>query len=178
MNKLLACPTWQVFLFLAAPLFFSAFPSAVSTFLLLIWLILLASCVYWLGTALYQKLPEMHDLNINRFHFNLFFPLFYFVIAMIVSDGGYEINQDNYKEYGFWAYIILPAHFYGMYCIFYSPWFIGKAIATIERNEMATFDHYAGNFFLLLLGPLGIRWMHPKVQRIFAVKEEVVMQPD
>jgi len=116
---------------------------------------------------LYQKLPFGHDLKIKRFHLNLSFPLVYFLVVLIVFDGGYSINQDNYNDYGHLAWIIVPLHVFAMYCMFYTIWFIAKCIATIENNKVVEFDNYAGNFFLLWFFPIGIWWIHPKVRKIF-----------
>jgi hypothetical protein len=56
--------------------------------------------------------------------------------------------------------------------MFYVIWFIAKAIATIEQNEVVTFDTYAENFFLLWFFPIGIWFMHPKVRKIFSAGTE------
>lgn len=91
MNKILTLPTWQVFLLLIIPAFFPT-TTLVGLILTLIWAGLIVSCIYFLGNSLYQKLPIGHDLKVNRFHFNLLFPLVYLIIVFIAFDGGYEIN--------------------------------------------------------------------------------------
>lgn len=167
MNKILTLPTWQVFLLLIIPAFFPT-TTLVGLILTLIWAGLIVSCIYFLGNSLYQKLPIGHDLKVNRFHFNLLFPLVYLIIVFIAFDGGYEINQDNYKDYGWLIWVIVPLHLFAMYCMFYTIWFIAKCIATIENNKVVGFDNYAGNFFLLWFFPIGIWWVHPKVRKIFS----------
>jgi hypothetical protein len=93
-------------------------------------------------------------------------------IVFILFDGGYEINQNNYNEYGWWLVVIIPLHLYTMYCMFYTIWFIAKCIATIENNRVVGFDSYAGNFFLLWFFPIGIWFIHPKVRKIFSMDAE------
>ncbi|MEA3425435.1 MAG: hypothetical protein U9R46_04245 [Bacteroidota bacterium] len=165
MKKLFTIPTWQVFLLLMAPAFFSSY-TTIGIIIFATWGLILAFSTYTLGNILFERLPTGHDLNVRRFHFNLLFPVFYITIVFIVFDGGYDINQDNYKSFGWIAAVIVPLHLFSMYCIFYTIWFIAKAIATIENNRVVTFDNYAGNFFLLWFFPIGIWWMHPKVKRI------------
>jgi len=173
MKKILTLPTWQVFLLLVLPGFF---PSAglAGQILMIIWVIFFVYCVYFLGDSLYQKLPAVHDLKIQRFYFHLFFPLVYLIVIGICFDGGYEINQDNYKEFGWWAAIIIPFHLFTMYCIFYTIRFIAKSIVTIESNKVVGFDNYAGNFFLLWFFPIGIWFVHPKVCKIFSTPAEII----
>ncbi len=166
MKSILTLPTWQVFLFLILPAFFSKAPF-VGIILTGIWEVLLAYCVYFLGKSLYQRLPEGHDLKIKRFNFHLLFAIAYLAIVFIVFSGGYEINQDNYKNYGWALAIIIPLHLFTMYCMFYVIWFIAKAIATIENKKVVGFDIYASSFFLLWFFPIGIWWVHPKVRSIF-----------
>jgi hypothetical protein len=140
--------------------------------LTLVWALLLSSCGYFLGSSLYQKLPEGHDLKIKRFYFHFFFAVIYCAIILIAFNGGYDINQDNYKNYGCVAAIIVPLHLFTMYCMFYLIWFIAKAISTIENKKAVRFDNYAGIFFLIWFFPIGIWWIHPKVRKIFSADEE------
>ena len=168
MNKILTLPTWQVFLFLIFPVFFPM-ETIVELIITIIWSGLIVYLVYFLGNSLYKRLPLGHDLKISRFHINLFFPTIYLIIIFIVFDGGYDINQDNYKDFGWIIAIILPLHFFTMYCIFYTIWFIAKSIATIENKKNVGFENYSSNFFLLWFFPIGIWWIHPKIRRIFTV---------
>jgi len=168
MKKILTLPTWQVFLLWIIPCFFPS-ETLAGIILTIIWAGFVAYCVYFLGDSLYQKLPVGHDLKIKRFHFNLLFPLVYLIIVFILFDGGYEINQNNYKEYGWTLAIIIPLHLFTMYCLFYTIWFIAKCIATIENNSVVGFDNYAGSFFLLWFFPIGVWFVHPKVRKIFSL---------
>jgi hypothetical protein len=174
MKKILTLPAWQVFLLLIIPCFFPD-ETLVGTILTIIWAAFIAYCIYFLGASLYQKLPAGHDLKIKRFHFNLLFPVVYLTIVSILFRGGYEINQNDYQEYGWTLAIILPLHLFTMYCIFYTIWFIAKCIATIENNKMVGFDSYAGNFFLIWFFPIGVWFIQPKVRKIFS--EDEVPQP-
>jgi hypothetical protein len=170
MQKILTRPSWQIFLLWMLPVLF---PSSLFGLILTItWMALMSYCIYFLCDNLYQKLPAGHDLNFKRFQFNFFFVVLYLSFVFIVFEGGYEINQDNYKDFGWTIFIILPLHIYMMYCLFYIIWFIAKSITTIENNNVVAFEKYASNFFLLWFFPFGIFWVHPKVRKIFSVDTE------
>jgi hypothetical protein len=177
MKKILTLPTWQVFLLLIIPFFLPPI-SYLSVAILIAWGIIIAYCTYFIGNNLYEKLPVGHDLNIKRFNFQLFFPLIYIVVILLVFKGGYRIDQSNYKDYGWLAKVIIPLHIYAMFCMFYVIWFIAKAIATIEYNHVVGLDVYLGNFFLLWFFPIGIWWIHPKVRKIFSEDTETLAEPD
>ena len=165
MKKILFLPTWQIFILLILPI---VFPTSVFGFMLTtVWLALITYCVYLLGRNLYYKLPNVHDLKIKRFNFSMFFSIAYTIIITGLFEGGYNINQDNYKEYGSVVYVVLPLHIFTLYCIFYTIRFIAKAIATIENNKIVGPDMYIGFFLLLWFFPIGVWWMHPKIRKIF-----------
>jgi hypothetical protein len=154
MKRILTLPTWQVFVLLMLPAFFSRM-SYIGLLLSYLISIFIAYCIYYLANSLYERLPAGHDLNINRFYFNAVFAIFYMVTISIIFDGHFEINQDNYKSFGGWIYVIIPLHIFAMYCLFYGLYFIAKSITTVERQKRVGFDEYAGNFFLLWFFPFG-----------------------
>jgi hypothetical protein len=170
MKKILTLPTWQVFILLVIPAIFPI--SYFGLVLIILWAGLFIYFIYFLGNSLYQKLPAGHDLKIKTFNYLLFFAIAYLAIVNVVFHGGYSITQNNYKDYGWSIAIIIPLHLFTMYCMFYVIWFIAKAIATIENHKVVGFDRYAGNFFLLVLFPIGIWWIHPKVRKIFSAERE------
>lgn len=168
MKKLLNLSTWQVFALLILPAI-SPISSYFGIILVLIWIYFLFYCVYSLGKSLYKKLPRLHDLKIKRFYFHLFFVIIYLTIVLISFSGGYEINQNNYKDYDWFIFIIIPLHIFTMYSLFYAIWFLAKTIATIENNRKVGFDFYIREFFLLCFFPIGIWWLHPKLRKIFGL---------
>ena len=166
MHKIFSLPTWLVFIFLIVP---AIFPSSIFGLLLTsLWLLIFSFSVFFLVTKLYLKLPETHDLQIRRFNFCFFFSLIYIVIISLSFKNGYDINQDNYREFGWSIYLILPLHLVLMFCIFYMIRFIAKAIKTIERSKIVGPDAYVGLFFLIWFLPIGIWWIYPKIRKIFS----------
>ncbi|MBI2729772.1 MAG: hypothetical protein HYX40_03310 [Sphingobacteriales bacterium] len=166
MKRILTLPTWQVFILFIIP---AIFPSSyLGLILTLVWASFIGVCVYTVANSLHKKLPEYHELKIKRFNFYLLFALVYFIIVVIVFEGGYEINQDNYKDYGWAIAVIIPLHLFMMYCVFYLIWFIAKAIATVENKRVVFFETYAANFFLLWFFPIGVWFVHSKILKIFS----------
>ncbi|HLP21062.1 MAG TPA: hypothetical protein VK174_12205 [Chitinophagales bacterium] len=166
MNRLLTLPTWQIFVFFLLPSFF---PDSISGVLIGVWVIIALVWLFYFATSLYEKLPQGHDLNIKTFHYNFVFVVLSLVANLIFFDGALVIDQDNYKIYGWWLAIILPWSFYLTYCFFvFIPCFIAKSIATIEQHEVVSFDAYSKDMFLLLFFPVGVWFIHPRVQKIFS----------
>jgi len=171
MKKILTLTSWQIFILLLLPFVFP--DSYLGLLLTIIYEGLFTYCVYFLGHSLYEKLPAGHDLKIKRLDFHLFFAWVYITIVLILFKGGYNINQDNYKDFGLSIYLIVPLHIFTLYCIFYVIWFIAKSIATIQKNNVVGFGDYIGNFFLLLwFFPIGVWWIQPKVREIFSFNTE------
>ena len=116
MKKILTRPAWLIFLLWMLP---ALFPSTnFGLFLTICWLTFMCYCIYFLCKSLYEKLPATNDLNIKVFKIHFFFLVFYLAFVFIAFDGGYEINQNNYKDFGWKAYIIIPLNCIMMYCIF------------------------------------------------------------
>lgn len=177
MKNLFTIPTWQVFLLMVVPLFVPTDEHA-GFWLQIAWMFFIAATVFVLVSELYRKLPEWHDLNLKKFKFAFFFPLIYFICVFIYFGGGYNINQDNYKDYGDVIYVIIPLHILAMICFFYVIRFLAKSIATVEQNRIVDFSLYAGYFFLILFYPIGIWWVHLKVRKIFKGELPVTEDPD
>lgn len=128
--------------------------------------------VYFLGNSLYKKLPVKHDLNVRRFNMRVLFCVLYVAIVMAMSLLYNSGDRRNYTDLEGFVWIIIPFHLLAMYCMFYAIWFIAKCIATVENGKVVYFDTYAGLFFLLWFFPIGVWWIHPKLQKIFFGTDE------
>ena len=62
--------------------------------------------------------------------------------------------------------LIVPFHFFAMFCIFYGIYFIAKNLVMAEKNETVKFDDFAGPFFLLWFFPVGIWFIQPRVNKL------------
>jgi hypothetical protein len=166
MRSLLVAPTWQVFILFILPVVFP--DNIIGAFLGFTWLSFISYATYYLAINLFERLPKGSSLSIKRFNFYFFFAIAYVILVLVLTGGkGYLINQDNYRDYGWNLALIIPLHIFTMFCIFYAAWFIAKAISTIESRKEVHWDAYLGNFILILIFPVGIWFLHPKVRGIF-----------
>jgi|SRR5579859_6867020 len=100
--------------------------------------------------------------NLRFFRFALLLPLLYLCVFFWVFQTTHPV----------WFLIILPIHFFAMFCILYSMHFVSKNLVQAELQRRATFQDYAGYFFLLWFYPIGIWIIQPKINRFFAARPE------
>jgi len=55
-----------------------------------------------------------------------------------------------------------------MFCLFYDLYFVPKSLVTVESGKQATFYDYAGPFFLKWFFPIGIWFIQPRINRLYA----------
>lgn len=167
MKSIFTLDSWMIFLFMLVP---NLLPdNSFGLALTFIFVIIALSWIYNLGVGLYKKLPKGHTLNILRFKFFFFFCIVYFAIAIIVSDGGYSINNNNIGEYGALAFAIIPLHLFSIFCVFYCMYFLAKAlICAFTQNKDIQIGDYIGYFFGFGFLPIGIWFIQPKIKRLFA----------
>lgn len=63
---------------------------------------------------------------------------------------------------------ILPLHFFAMFCVFYDSYFVSKTLVHAETGKLASFYDYAGSFFLIWFFPIGVWFIQPRINRIYA----------
>ena len=66
--------------------------------------------------------------------------------------------------------VIIPLHLFAMYCIFYCLTFVAKNLVKAETGKRVTFYDYAGPFFLLWFFPIGVWFIQPRINRLYAKK--------
>lgn len=67
--------------------------------------------------------------------------------------------------------IILPLHLFALFCLFYDLYFVSKILVMAETGKPATFNNYAGVFFLFWFFPAGIWFVQPRVNRLYAERK-------
>jgi hypothetical protein len=63
---------------------------------------------------------------------------------------------------------ILPLHLLAVFCIFYAMYWAAKSLARVERSGRVTFRDCAGPLFMIWFFPLGVWFVQPKINRLYA----------
>jgi len=206
MKFLLQAKHWQLFLVMISPLFvefilvffvltsaigaignpegidaFVSSPAGVTTIVLgtLFFILAIISAItlfgwnYVLATSLYPKLPAGHNMKISRFKVAFFYPVCYMVVFLIIILTIVMTRPDN----PFIIFIIFPFHFLAMFCMFYVLYYVSKSLKTVELQRTVTFGDYAGEFFLMWFYFIGVWFIQPRVNAMFAGNDTTTGQP-
>jgi len=64
--------------------------------------------------------------------------------------------------------LIFPLHLLAMFCLFYLLYFVSKSLVLAETCKPASFNEYAGLFFLIWVFPIGVWFIQPRINRQYA----------
>jgi hypothetical protein len=67
--------------------------------------------------------------------------------------------------------LIFPFHFFAVFCVFYSMYFASKSLVQAETGKRTTFSNFGGTFILMWAFPLGIWFVQPRVNRLYAERK-------
>ena len=182
MKQLIRAKHWQIFLlFVGFPMIAQIVMIGLATsggnsmigifFTMAFGLLGMAVFFTWLwsvGHFLHSILPEQVQMSLSRFRAFLIFPVVYmalFILIFFFGIGQIGILQSNTTVTSFVG-IIVPLHLFAMFCIFYSFYFIAKALKSIELDRTATFSDYAGEFFLIWFYFIGIWILQPRINAL------------
>lgn len=97
-------------------------------------------------------------LRVRFFRFALFYPTVYILIFFAT----FNVTRPALLA------LIFPLHFFAMFCLFYDLYFVSKSLALVETGKQVSFYDYAGAFFLLWFFPLGVWFIQPRINRLYA----------
>jgi hypothetical protein len=165
--------SWQLFLLLlgipgiAHLLLNPLMPGDNTNFLLLspfeiILLLLLLSWFGVLGIWLNQFVSEDLRSATNFFKFSIIFP-----VAIIISlEVLFIFRPSNSSLLNF----VFPLYFLYIFCLLYDLNFISKNLVLAEKNDKVKIEEYIGPFFALWFFPIGLWFIQPRVNALFAQK--------
>lgn len=176
MHIFLKLKSWQLFLLLfgipGIPhlLLNSVLPGDNTNFLLLspfeiILIFLLLSWFWVLGMWLNQFVPEDLRSATNLFKFSIIFP-----VAITISLQALFILRPSNSSLPDFVLFIIPLYFLFIFCLLYDLNFISKNLVLAEKNDKVKIEEYIGPFFALWFFPIGLWFIQPRVDALFAQK--------
>ncbi|MFN8306370.1 MAG: hypothetical protein U0T79_06345 [Ferruginibacter sp.] len=137
---------------------------------------------YWMyatGINLYKKLPPAVEMNLKRFKAFIIIPMLYLVCLSVLMfflfNGGFSIQPDTHLGGVATAFfLIVPVHFFSIFCIFYCFYFNAKALKAVELQQPVTFNDFGLDFILFWFYPIGVWFIQPRINKIFSDDPGVV----
>ncbi|MBL0745961.1 hypothetical protein [Chryseolinea lacunae] len=119
-----------------------------------------------IGHGLYQRLPRKIELNYNLFVINVFIMLVVVAVIKTLTDGVFSLK----------GLAALPG-FYAVYALLHIMMFPVRCLRSYEKGAEADVGDCLGEFFLIVLWPIGIWFLQPRINSVL-VKEENVLLND
>lgn len=137
---------------------------------------------FWsVGVGLQKKIPQDLRLNVKFFKWTVIFPFIYITLILGTLSYAFSSDWDYIEQYidllDSALFIILPIHYFTLFCLFYQLYFVSKTIKTMELQRKVTFGDYIGELVLVLLFPIGIWFVQPKINK-FAQSDYMVDEDD
>ncbi len=166
MKFFLKLKAWQLFLLnfgLPSVLFcIKDIPIAIDLFAPLVMTSVLMGWLWTLGTQLNKKVPKKIRMKSGFFRFSIIYIAIYIPCGSVFL----ALTETGNPASSIVA-IILPFHFFAMFCGFYGCYFISKNFALAEQKQEVIFPDFARLFFLLLVYPIGVWLIQPRVNKMF-----------
>ncbi|WP_125424241.1 hypothetical protein [Hymenobacter rigui] len=130
-------------------------------------LLMLGSLFGWLwalGAYLTRLLPAGTVASVRWLHTALTIPGLYILLILAVLPRGFSTTGSSFQPA--WALAIVPLHLLSMACIFYSLYYVARALRSVELQRQAQFSECVGEFFLLWFYPVGIWFIQPRINQL------------
>ena len=138
-----------------------------------------------IGTGLQEKLPIGLNMNLRLFKgfmiYSYLFLILYILFMRWTFESMFDIpfnigghpNSANITDYFNRFFIImnsmiivLPLGLFATFCNIYNLRFCVKTLNSAELRKEAHFGDYIGDFFLMILAPIGVWFIQPRVNHI------------
>jgi hypothetical protein len=127
---------------------------------------------FWsVAIGLQKKVPENVTMKVTKFKILFFIPLVYILLFLTVFsvslNGFFSSNPEpGFGLHGGLLAVVFPIHFFSMFCIFYTLYFVAKTFKTVELQREVKFGDFAGEFFMIWFYPIGIWIVQPKINKM------------
>ena len=133
-------------------------PSMLFVFMMALFMFCFVAWFWSMGSFLNSIGEPTFRLRVGFFRFALLYPTVYmFIFFALFSSSRPAVLA-----------FLLPLHFFAMFCLFYDLYFVSKSLALVETGKLVSFSDYAGSFFLLWIFPLGVWFIQPRINRLYA----------
>ncbi len=129
-----------------------------------LFLIAIVSFPLILGNELYEYVPDNVRLNYNLFLVNGVLVLLIVGVALVFGDG---------QHYVFSGLAALP-FYYVIFAYLYVYAFPVKELKSIELGREAKIGEYAGDVVLMLMWPIGIWFIQPRINKVLSERDTIV----
>lgn len=146
--------TWMIFIFCLIPYFLS-FTSA-GPWLFSGWLVGSFILVYLLAAEIHAALPARKRFNLRLLNACIILSTAYLIFVQLKMGGGYEINSENYKEYGNDIYWIIPSHLFLSFGTMYTVFTMTVSITRLIHPAPRSNAKFIGTFFQIVFLPIGV----------------------
>ena len=167
MKAVLKAKHWQIFLILMLLSFIGNISigdsSILQTIFDTLFLIVIVSFPLVIGNELYEYVPENLKLNYNFFLINGVVVLLIVGAALVFGDG---------QHYEFSGLAALP-FYYVIFAYLYVYAFPVKELKSIELGREAKLGEYAGDMVLMLIWPIGIWFIQPRINKVVNERDTV-----
>jgi hypothetical protein len=147
--------------------YFKLFP-----FIMVLYMGTLFGWQFSVATGLQKMVPAGVNMNVKKFKIFFFIPIVYITLILIFVSFILTLNFTNVGPSNF-SYrfvipflLIIPLHFFAMFCIFYCLYFVAKTFKTVELQRAVTFNDFVAEFFLIWFFPIGVWIIQPKINKM------------
>lgn len=152
-----------------------------SSFILLITIvstITLGTCYAWfwsIGIGFRRKFPKGIVFNYKLFKVAVIFPVIYLIglplIIYFFTDDFCMINTQNVNAVESSYLLLIPLHFFSLFCSMYCVYFTAKTMKAIELQREPSFKEFSFELVLILFFFIGVWFIQPKVNAIEKIKD-------
>lgn len=129
--------------------------------------------MYVIGVNLHKRLPAAAEMSLKKFKLFIITPMLYLIglglLMFFVFNDQFSAQIDRHLGYFAAGFLLMvPIHFFAMFCIFYCFHFNAKALKSVELQRPVTFNDFGSDFILFWFYPIGIWFIQPRINKIFS----------
>lgn len=135
-----------------------------------------------MAIGLQKMIPPGIDMKTTMFKIFFFYPLIYtllFCLFFVFSFSSILHAQNGTAPSPIFFVgfaVIFPLHLFGMFCMFYTIYFVAKTIKTVELQREVSFSDFVAEFFLVWFHFVGVWILQPKINKMVESYENRIPQ--